>query len=500
MSPETRARKRVSLRNLQRDLKRNPHRPQLVVVPSFGGIPDDMLDKIEGIDHYVERTLSHSLWHLKNPEVELVFVSPRPVNAAMLASHLSCLPADAITRFHVVVVEGASTRCLTRGLLDDVRALRELHGLVRPELALLVPFLVSEDEIELACTLGIPLEGPVDIGLNTKTGSHRVFRDAKVPHQRAQIDLRSVQDLQSAVRQWYEAGGSDAIAIKLDAGVSGLGNLHITRKQLTATLVQLQRERAPRTAREHRQLLSRAVRRTIVETGRSWVALRRDLAEGFIVEEWFQGRVISSPSVQGFISPAGEVGVVATHDQMLEGQVFKGASFPAFPHDPTWRKQLMSYGESIARVLARKGALGNFAADFIFGQTPSGAHVLSAIEINLRQGGTTHPYRNALGLKEVSFDRESGLLVDGDGTPLYYVATDNGHSEAMKGYSTDEMLGLLSRFDLNTHLVVPEQGKIGFQVFGPSPQAARDAFDEVTEYLAALPKRQPDSMRAVQQG
>jgi len=496
MSPETRARRRVSLRQLQRDLKRNPHRPQLVVVPSFGGIPDDMLDRIEGVDHYVDRTLSHSLWHLRDPGAMLVFVSPRPVNAAMLASHLSCLPADAINRFHVVVVEGASTRCLTRRLLDDARALRQLRGLVRRRQALLVPFLVSEDEIELACALGIPLEGPIDVGLNTKTGSHRVFRQAGVPHQRAQIDLRSVQDLQSAVRQWYEAGTSDAIAIKLDAGVSGLGNLHVTRRQLTAALARLQRERRPRTTRARRQQLSRAVRRAIVESGgRSWVALRRDLAQGFIVEEWFEGRVISSPSVQGFISPRGEVGVVATHDQMLEGQVFKGASFPAFPNDPARRRLLMAYGERIARVLAQKGALGNFAADFIFGQTPSGAHVLSAIEINLRQGGTTHPYRNALGLKEVSFDRESGLLVDGEGAPLYYVATDNGHSEAIKSYSTDEMLDLLSHFDLNTHLVVPEQGKIGFQVFGPSPQAARDAFNEVTEYLAALPARRPDSMQ-----
>lgn len=489
MAPVTQTRKREALCQLQEELRRNPRRPQLVVVPSFGGIPAALLRQVKGIDHYVERTLSHSLWHLRDPGVELIFITQRPVDATVLESQLERLPVDARDRLHIVVTRrDGSSRPLTNRLLRDEQAIERVRRLVDPARALLVPFLVSEDEQRLACELGIPIEGPIDLGLNTKTGSHQVFREARVPHQRACIGLRSVQELQRAVRQWFEESGSDAVAIKLDAGVSGLGIIRLRRGQISARLAR--RGPAPRTLRARRQLLSRVVRRLVIEVGgRSWPAVRRDLSRGFIVEEWFQGEVERSPSVQGFISPTGDVAVVATHDQMLEGEVFQGASFPAFPDDPARRRRLMDYGERIGAVLARRGALGSFAVDFICGHRPAGDRVLRAVEINLRQGGTTHPYRNALALKEARFDRKSGLLVDGNGDPLYYVATDNGHSEAIKGYSTGEVLELLSTFDLNTHLVVPEHGKIGFQVFGRTAEAAREAFDQVTSYLAALPER-----------
>lgn len=489
MVPETQARKCMVLRRLQRDLRRNPRRLQHLVVPSFGGIPPALLRQIKSVDHYVERTLSHSLWHLRDPEAELIFVTRRPVDREVLDQQLAHLPAGARDRLHVVITShGNLSRPLTAQLLADRRALERVRQLLDPGRALLVPFLVSEDEQRLACELGIPVEGPIDLGLNTKSGSHSVFREAGVPHQRARINLRSVQELQTAMRRWYDTGRSDAVAIKLDAGVSGLGIIRITRDQLRARLARL--GPIPDDTRRRNKQLSRAVRRTVIEVGgRNWPAVRSELAHGFVVEEWFDGEVERSPSVQGFISPTGDLSITATHDQLLDGEVFQGASFPAFPHDPRLRRRLMHYGERIARVLSRRGAIGTFAVDFIFGRTPAGRRVMRAIEINLRQGGTTHPYRNALALKGARFDRDTGLLLDSEGEPLFYVATDNGHSEAMKGYSTGEVLGLLSGFDLNTHMVVPEQGKIGFQVFGSSAEEAQQAFEQVTCYLASLPER-----------
>ena len=52
-----------------------------------------------------------------------------------------------------------------------------------------------------------------------------------------------------------------------------------------------------------------------------------------------------------------------------------------------WRKK-----EKNRQALAEKGAMGRFAVDFISVQQPAGDWKHYAIEINLRRGGTTHPF------------------------------------------------------------------------------------------------------------
>lgn len=51
--------------------------------------------------------------------------------------------------------------------------------MAQPELALLLPFASSADEVELAVRLGVPLYGadPELDWLGTKTGSRRVFAE-----------------------------------------------------------------------------------------------------------------------------------------------------------------------------------------------------------------------------------------------------------------------------------------------------------------------------------
>ena len=93
--------------------------------------------------------------------------------------------------------------------------------MAKPELAVILPFATSPDEVELAVRLGIPLFGadPALDWLGTKTGSRRVFSEEGVPHARG-FDVSSEWDVLRALR---ELEGPTAI-VKLDRGVSGLGN------------------------------------------------------------------------------------------------------------------------------------------------------------------------------------------------------------------------------------------------------------------------------------
>ena len=53
---------------------------------------------------------------------------------------------------------------------------------------------------------------------------------------------------------------------------------------------------------------------------------------GGIVEEFIEGEIKTSPSVQCRITPTGHCEVISTHDQELggeSGQVYMGAHFPA---------------------------------------------------------------------------------------------------------------------------------------------------------------------------
>ena len=113
--------------------------------------------------------------------------------------------------------------------------------------------------------------------------------------------------------------------------------------------------------------------------------------QGALVEAWLEGgEELSSPSVQGTIHPGGRVELVSTHEQILGGaggQTYLGCRFPA---DDAYRLELMRHGQAVGEALASDGALERYAVDFI-ARRIEGRWDLQAIEVNLRQGCTTHP-------------------------------------------------------------------------------------------------------------
>ena len=90
--------------------------------------------------------------------------------------------------------------------------------------------------------------------------------------------------------------------------------------------------------------------------------------------------------------PDGTVELLSTHDQLLggaSGQKYLGCVFPA---DPGYAAKIAEPAMVVGRHLAQRGVLGRFAVDFVTVKDESGAWTPYAIELNLRKGGTTHPF------------------------------------------------------------------------------------------------------------
>ena len=163
-----------------------------------------------------------------------------------------------------------------------------------------------------------------------------------------------------------------------------------------------------------------------------------DLARmGGAVEEWVTGEEVASPSVQLRILPEGEPLVISTHDQVLggaNGQQFAGCSFPA---RTAYHRQIVQDALRIAAKLAAEGVVGRFGVDFVVTRRPDGTWDHYAMELNLREGGTSHPYGTLWLLTEGNYDAGAGAFRIRDGSARAYVASD---AVAVRASSARELL------------------------------------------------------------
>jgi hypothetical protein len=214
---------------------------------------------------------------------------------------------------------------------------------------------------------------------------------------------------------------------------------------------------------------------------------------GGIVEEYIEAQEKASPSAQMRISPKGEVVTISTHDQILggvSGQVFLGCSFPA---QDDYRLLVQDTGVKIGQVLARYGVVSRFSVDFLVYRKHGDVQWnISALEINLRMGGTTHPYLALQFLTGGQLDPATGLFFSPSGHAKYYRATDNLKSDAYRGLLPEDLIEILTYNKLHYnhasesgvlfHLIgaLSEFGKLGLTAIANS----REEVDEL--YLRTL--------------
>ncbi len=453
-------------------------RGTVVVVPSLS-FPRAELAKITGVQHYEERMLFLTLF-LRNPELHMVFVTSLTIEPAIVDYYLRFLPdpADGRRRLHLVSLEDHDIGPLSEKLLQRPEMLERVRSLVPDhDNAYVLPFNVTPSEKRVAEALELPLYGPTpeQIWLGSKSGSRRMAKRAGVAILEGREELRSLDALEVAIEVVRaRAPHARAVVIKLNNGFSGQGN----------AIVELA-GRGSAFSDDHT---------TFCGTGESWQSFKSKIAqEGAIVEELVRHETMVSPSVQMRIDPGGEVEVISTHDQVLGGpdsQVYLGAKFPAHPD---YRLVIQEDALKVGRVLAEEGVIGSFGIDFLVAAGVGGNHVYLS-EINLRMGGTTHPFWMARLATQGEYDIDTGELI-ADGQAKCYVASDNVKYENLIGRTPQEIIDLVDHsglgFDPTTrtgttlHLLgaTSEFGKMGLTAIANSTEEAEDLYERVLKTL-----------------
>ncbi len=457
-----------------------------VVIPSIT-LNQAELSKLEAASFYEERLL-FLLIRLRNPQSRMVYVTSQPVHPLILEYYfqlLAGIPAShARARLTLLCAYDASPRSLTEKILERPRLIQRIrYGVPDPSRAFMTVFNSTPLERRLSVLLGIPLNGvdPALSALGSKSGSRKVFREAGVPMPEGAEDLRSRDDLIGALTELRGKRPKIRRAVvKLDESFSGEGN----------AIFQYPDGEGRAALEDGLSALSCAVPEETPER-----FLKKFTGMGGIVEEFLEYPESAAPSVQLRNDPQGEVVLLSTHDQILGGptsQVYLGCRFPA---EEPYRRQIQAAARRVGDVLAKKGVVSRFGVDFFVGMPRVGAPEVFALEINLRMGGTTHPFLALQFLTGGTLDPESGGFLSPSGHPKFYRSTDNLKSAAYRGLCPEDLIDIttMNRLHYNHgtetgalfHMIgaISQYGKVGLTAIGNSRAEAEAIYAAALEAL-----------------
>ena len=472
-------------------MRRDDPRESVVVVPSM--TLDRVVTSTGGMSQALEERFLFLLLLLRQPRLRMVYVTSQPINPLIVDYYLSLLPgvipSHARSRLTLVSVDDSGPEPLTDKILARPRLVAHLRDLVPdPTLSHLVPYNTTTRERDLAVLLGIPMYGadPRLFPLGTKTGCRRLFGRAGVSYPPGVEDLHTRDDLEEAlVTLRAQRPGIRAAMVKLNEGVSGAGNAVVDLADLPA----------PGAAEEAAAVAARVDAMELEDTRIDVDAYLAKLDErGGIAEERIVGDELRSPSVQLWVTPLGEVEVLSTHDQVLggpSGQSYLGCRFPA---DAAYSRLITQDAEKIGALLAAEGVLGRFAIDFVTVRRGQ-EWTADAIEVNLRKGGTTHPFLTLQFLTDGRYDPADGRFVTPGGQERHLVATDHLEDPSLRGLRVEDLFDLLARTGLSFdqarqtgvvfHMLsaITTFGRVGMTAIGATPAAAQQLYDEAEAAL-----------------
>jgi hypothetical protein len=448
----------------------------VVIIPSLS-LDQEILANIKGALHYEERMLC-LLMLLRMPLTKIIYVTSVPVPEVIIDYYLHLLPGitghHARKRLIMISCFDSSIKPLTQKILERPRLIESIkQNIPDPDAAHLTCFNITPLEKTLSVHLGIPLFGtdPDMFYEGSKSGGRKTFRSCGVSLPDGFEDLYTVEDIIKALADLKRRNPSlKKTVVKMNDGFSGDGNAIYRYPDL-----------------ETDGMLEKNIGSTLLQQLRPVAKdlsvpkfLEKFKGMGGIVEVFLEGEIKRSPSVQCVINPDKRTEVVSTHDQLLggdEGQIFLGAIFPA---DKAYSVSLAAEGKKIAGALAEKGAMGRFAVDFISVKQGDDDWKHYAIEINLRKGGTTHPFLMLQFLTDGKYHPENGEFITASGNKRYYFSSDNVSSENYKGLTPGDLIDIAM-----FHLVgaLSEFGKLGLVCIGSSPERAEEFYKRAIEVL-----------------
>ena len=476
---------------LWKSIERFNQDPQtIVVVPSMS---IDAIDSGAVIQAYEERFL-FLLLLLRQPRARLIYVTSRTILPSIIDYYLDLLPgvipSHARQRLFLPSPMDGSARPLSEKLLERPRLIDRIRSLIMdPERAHLVPFNTTNREKELALQLGIPMYGadPKFFSLGTKSGCREIFIAEDVPHPLGRENIASKEDLVDAIAQMRLTKPSiGQVMVKLNEGVSGEGNAVIDLTGLPP----------PGDSKEIAMIEDRLRAMKFESPEATYDSYMKTLGErNGVVEERITGEEFRSPSVQLRVTPLGKVELLSTHDQLLggpTGQSYLGCVFPA---DTAYASLITQEAAKVGKRLAKEGVIGRFALDFVVVRAKNGKWQPYAIEINLRKGGTTHPFLTLQFLTDGTYDPETGIFTAPNGKQKFFVASDHVESPAYRMLTPDDLFDIVVRHNLHFgqtrqtgvvfHMMsaLGELGRMGLTAVGNSHEEAKAIYERAVAVL-----------------
>ncbi|TAH08452.1 MAG: carboxylate-amine ligase [Sphingobacteriia bacterium] len=462
----------------------------VVVIPSLT-LDQQILSKVKGFIHYEERLLC-MLILLRMPNTHLIYVTSVPIDPIIIDYYLHLLPG--ITSYHaqqrltLLSCYDYSSISLTEKILARPRLIDRIKKVMpQQHIGHISCFNETAYERKLATLLNLPIYGtdPDLLYLGTKSGGRKLFKECRIETPIGIENVKNEEELRNALLLLKkQIPNLKKAVIKMNDGFSGEGNAvfsyagfpgHEYAEEWMASVI-------------HTQL-------SIVAEDLSYNAFMKKFTElEGIVEVFIEGETKTSPSVQCRITPKGIVEIISTHDQVLGGhgdQVFLGASFPA---SLAYSKEIAELAFPIAQRMSDLGVLGRFSIDFI-SVLENDVWKHYAIEINLRKGGTTHPYLILQFLTDGKYDYQTGAYTTINGQERFYFSTDNLTDPSFIGLTPHDLMTIANFHNLMYdstnqigvmfHLIgaLSQFGKLGIVCIGNSPQQAIDLYQFTNDVL-----------------
>jgi hypothetical protein len=470
----------------------DPAAPRTVLILPSLSLDQDVMARIAGVHHYEERMLCMLLL-LRLPRTHVIYVTSKPIAEPIVDYYLHLLPdvpaQHARSRLTLLCAHDAAAEPLTAKILARPRLVERIRAAIAdPGAAHMTCFNVSALERTLAVRLGVPIYGcdPALLPLGSKSGSRQVFREAGMLLPAGAEGLGDATDLAEALAELKtDDRGLRRAVVKLNEGFSGEGNavFPFDGAPEGGGLRAWVRDRLPAMAFE--------------ANGMAWDAYEEKLQQmGAIVESFIEGAETRSPSAQYRIDPERRLEMVSTHDQVLGGRaghIFLGCRFPA---DPAYRLQIQEEGRKAGAVLRDRGVLGRFGIDFMSVRDDArDAWRHYAIEINLRKGGTSHPFLMLQFLTDGAYDPETGTYRAAGGQERCYYASDNLEAAQYRGLTPEDLIDIAVLNDLHFHGATQEGvvfhligalsefGKLGVLCVAEDHAQAKALYDRTVDVL-----------------
>lgn len=439
---------------------------------------------------YEERFL-FMLFLLQQPRVRMIYVTSMPIQPGIVDYYLDVQPgvvaSHARKRLMLVSPQDASSAPLSKKLLARPRLLQELRDLIRDcDRAHIVPYNTTDLERELAVKLGIPMYAadPRFFAFGTKSGCRKIFAEEGVKHPIGFENLYTVDEIIDAIQKMRAARPTlKKVITKLNDEVSGMGNAVVDVSNVTEA--------------QDRAGMADALRAMRFDSPDldydSYVEKFR--RRGGIVEEMVTGTNFVSPSAQLRNTPLGQVELLSTHDQILGGpggQTYIGCRFPA---NVEYGPAIMAEAEKVGKRFAREGIVGRYALDFVAVKNDAGKWDPYAIEVNLRKGGTTHPFLTLQYLTDGMYDAAAGVFHTARGHEKCYVATDHLASPNYRALTYDHLFDVVSKNRLHfnhtsqtgvvLHMLsaLGDTGNFGFTAIADDHRRADELYARTVELI-----------------